>query len=379
MKKVKIGISGLDEMLAFKNLSKNRAKWITKGKAIVPETPYVNKLAKEFHPGIKQVTVGEIIEENKNTKSFILKGENLAPFQAGQYISLKVEIDGKEYARPYTLTSTVKDEFYQITIQREKSGIVSNYMLDKVKVGDTFAISEPSGHFTYSKLRDAKEVVAIAGGSGITPFYTMAKSIVEGIEDFSLIIFYGAKKKEDIIFFEKMSELMFQSDKIKVIYVLSEENHSLYEHGLITKELIDKNTKKGQKSFFVCGPLGLYEYMNEELKKYNYPKKCIRFSPNAPRIIDRKTQNYNLTVIYQDQIEIIPCKSNETLLMSMEKAGIKAKNKCRVGVCGFCRSELLSGEVIMAVDDRRIADEKYNFIHPCVTYPKSDITLKIPD
>lgn len=379
MKKVKVGISGLDEMLAFKNLSKNRAKWIAKGKAIVPETPYVNKLAKEFHPGIKQVTVDEIIEENKNTKSFILKGENLAPFKAGQYISLKVEIDGKEYARPYTLTSTIKDDFYQITIQREKNGIVSNYMLDKVKVGDTFAISEPSGHFTYSKLRDAKEVVAIAGGSGITPFYAMAKSIVEGIEDFSLTIFYGAKKKEDIIFFEKMSELIFQSDKIKIIYVLSEENNPLYEHGLITKELIDKNTKKEQKSFFACGPLGLYEYMNEELKKYNYPKKYIRFSPNAPRIIERKVQNYNLTVIYQDQIEIIPCKSNETLLMSMEKAGIKAKSKCRVGVCGFCRSELLSGEVIMAVDDRRIADEKYNFIHPCVTYPKSDITLKIPD
>lgn len=379
MKKVKIGISGLDEMLAFKNLSKNRAKWIAKGKVTVPETPYVNKLAKEFHPGIKQVTVDEIIEENKNTKSFILKGENLAPFQAGQYISLKVEIDGKEYARPYTLTSTIKDDFYQITIQREKNGIVSNYMIDKAKVGDTFAISEPSGHFTYSKLRDAKEIVAIAGGSGITPFYAMAKSIVEGIEDFSLTIFYGAKKKEDIIFFEKMKELMFQSDKIKIIYVLSEENNPLYEHGFITKELIDKNTKKGQKSFFACGPLGLYEYMNEELKKYNYPKKYIRFSPNAPRIIERKIQNYNLTVIYQDQIEIISCKSNETLLMSMEKAGIKVKNKCRVGVCGFCRSELLSGEVILAVDDRRIADEKYNFIHPCVTYPKSDITLKIPD
>lgn len=379
MKKVKIGMTGLNEMLEFKNLAKNRANWIAKGKVKTPEIPYVNKLAKELHPGLQQVTVAKIIEENKNTKSFILQGENLAPFKAGQYISLKCNINGNDYARPYTLTSTSQDDFYQITIQKEKKGIVSNYMLEKVKVGDTFMVSEPNGHFTYERLRDAKEVVAIAGGSGITPFYAMAKEIVSGVLDISLTIFYGAKRKEDLIFVEELKSLMFQTDKIKVIYVLSEENNPLYEHGYITKELIDKYVPKNQKSFFICGPLGLYEHINEVLKKYNYPKKYIRFSPNAPRIDMKKIEIYDLTVIYQEQIHIIPCKSNETLLMAIEKAGIKAKSKCRVGVCGFCRSELLHGEVVMSVDERRLADEKYHFIHPCVTYPRSNITLKIPD
>lgn len=383
MKKVKVGAIGLDDMLKFKNLGKNRSKWIASGSTEDIQVDPVLKLSKAFHPGLQKVTITDIKEETYHAKTFVLTSEKpLAPFKAGQYISIKVPIEHNIYARPYAITSTkeeAKKGIYTITIVRVPNGIVSNYMLDQAKVGDELYISEPSGVFTYQALRDAYNIVGIAGGSGITPFYAMAKAIVEKEEDFKLTIFYGAKKEKDLLFKDEFDKLMTRSSKLKVIYVLSDETKTSYEKGFITKKLMDKYIPKEEKSFFICGPEGLYTFENEELKAYNLPKKNIRFDAYAPYLKLPRKETYDMTVIQKEKVLFLTCHSNETILMALERQGVLVKNKCRVGTCGLCRSQLLNGEVVMSNDKRRIADAKYNYIHPCVTYPRSNITIKIPD
>ena len=118
-----------------------------------------------------------------------------------------------------------------------------------------------------------------------------------------------------------------------------------------------------------------------ELSKYNLPIKAVRKDATCcgDLAIDNP-KTYTLTVHMRDQVFTIPAKENETLLVAMERAGLNAPNKCRAGGCGYCHSKWLNGEFKIADgrDGRREADRKFGFIHPCVTYPLSDLEIDVP-
>lgn len=165
---------------------------------------------------IQHVIVSEIIDESSDTKSFILtsdssKGTNeLAMFKAGQYISVKLNINEEYATRAYSLASSpahAAKNIYRITVKRVRNGLVSNYLLDNIKVGDSLTISKPTGNFTYNSIRDEKNVIAIAGGSGITPFMSLALAIEDGLEDCDLTIFYSVRTYDDMLF-KKEIELL---------------------------------------------------------------------------------------------------------------------------------------------------------------------------
>lgn len=294
-------------------------------------------------------------------------------------MSLKTMINDSVVSRPYTIASSPKDAIKgTITLAVKKVGLVSTYLFDNAKVGDAYEMSEPSGEFYVDSIRDRKNVVAIAGGCGITPFISMAKAVKEKTEDFNLTIIYGARTLKDILFKNELDALV--SDTIKVIYVLSEEKLDGYENGFITKDLIEKCTNK-ESSFFMCGPNAMYNFVEKELKDLGYIKKYIIQEVNCIENVPLDSPaKYKLTVRIRDEVYTVDAMENETLLVAMERAGISAPNKCRAGVCGFCHSKLLGGQYIVCEgkDGRREADLKFGFIHPCGTYPKSDMDIEVP-
>ena len=153
----------------------------------------------ESIPMWQNVVVKEIIQETEDTKSFILipdkdRGTNdLLPFRAGQYVSLKIHIQDSFVTRAYSLSSSpalVSKNMYRITVKRVPDGLVSNIMLDEIKVGDLLSVSRPMGELGYDKIRDEKNVICVAGGVGITPFISMALAV----KDKDMKIFYLKKK-----------------------------------------------------------------------------------------------------------------------------------------------------------------------------------------
>ncbi len=92
----------------------------------------------------------------------------------------------------------------------------------------------------------------------------------------------------------------------------------------------------------------------------------------------RGNDYYNLTILARGQEVNIPCCARETLLYAMEKNGINAPSKCHVGECGFCRSKLKSGKVKTFDGTIRTADKEYEFIHPCASFPESDVVIELP-
>lgn len=383
----------------FQETAKNRQKRIdTAASSPLPKTFPVNELAKRLHPDRQYMKIEAITEPGPDTKCFRLvpnpqKGTTeCALFQAGQYLNVFLDIQGMKVNRAYSISSSPMDArkgFYELTVKSVHDGLVSCYILDNWKEGDEVEVSAPSGLFTYSPLRDAGTVVGIAGGSGITPFLSMARAIAEGDEDFNLILLYGSRSTEDILYQEAFAGLEAASDKIKVVHVLSEERKEGYEEGFITADLIRRYAPQGEPfSVFLCGPQAMYRFVDQELGSMKLEQKYIRHELFG-EIHDPAAQDdypgcgqstVQITVSVRDVTKTVTGNANDSVMQILEKNGIAVPARCRSGECGFCHSLLKSGQVYIpkGVDGRRLADFKFGYIHPCVAFPLGDLELEVP-
>lgn len=371
-----------DDIKKFLEMANDRRKIIDETPATpLPKTYAVNELSKALHPGVIPAEIIAIEAVGNNCKKITLKStsenKRFPYFKAGQFVTLSSKVGTSFVTRPYSISSSPKEAMkgiLEVTVQ--KAGFFSTYLLEEAKVGDKIVVGEPSGDFYYDTLRDNKNVVAIAGGSGITPFISMIKSLEENSDDFNLTVVYGARTRKDLLIDYKD----VKSSKVKLVIVLSEENVEGYEHGFITGELLTKYLPETY-SVFMCGPNAMYKFVRAEFEKLGVDKYSIRQEHNS--IGNRTVENprtFTLKVHMRDKIYEIPALENETLLASLERAGIKAPSRCKSGSCGFCHSRLISGSyhVEKEHESRRLADFKFGYIHPCCTYPESDMEIDVP-
>ena len=392
----KNALKGLS-IMPFLNQVKTRNKMIEAASDEMPQSIFnVNRVAAALHPARQHVKIAKVTNHG-DAKSYLLiadkeKGtEKLAYFRASQYVSVELNIDGALVNKPYTIRSNPADALgagssYTLTVKLTNPAYASKHILDSWKEGDSLSISGPLGDFYYQELRDAKHVVALAGGSGITPFYSMAAAIVDGIEDFDMTILYGSRSSDGILLKEEIEELAERSKgRVKVVHILSHEEKEGYEHGFITAELIKKYAPEGDYSVFMCGPKAMYDFEDGEMAKLGLPKRRVRKEMSGDYLGVEKNpdyqapqeQEFKLTVDIRGQKQTVACKAGESLLWAMERAGIAAPSRCRSGECGWCHSRLVSGKYFCPkeADGRRLADEKFGWIHPCCTFPLSDMEI----
>ena len=367
-------------------------------KALPPTDSYKpNQIANALHPEVQYLKVSKIVEHGTDAKSFYLepnaeKGTtSLAWFSAGQYLSISLEIGNIKLSRPYSLASSPREALnghYMLTIKRVKDGLASNYILDNWAVGSEVTASEPLGVFTYEPLRDANTVIGIAGGSGITPFRSLAKAIADGDEDANLILLYGSRTLEDAIFQDEFKVLEKTCNKFKLVNVLSHEEIDECENGFITAELIKKYAPEVDYSSFLCGPQAMYDFVDKEIATLGLRRKFVRhelfgeyFNPSKEADYPSNVApEFKVTVRIAGTEQTITASADTSLLRSLEANGIAAPAHCRSGECGWCHSRLVSGEVYTpkSVYGRREADFIYGYIHPCCAFPLSDVTIEVP-
>lgn len=369
---------------------------------------HIKDLAQELHPSKTEVTVTKVEDVSPTARKFTFEakeGYKLPPFQAGQYVSLDLNIDGTVTTRPYSICSapyqarTGEHPFFEITVRngRPGQGFASSWLYANVKERMEFTAHLPFGWLYYEPLRDAKHIVALAGGSGITPFYSMAQEIAHGTLDADLTILYGSQNTKDIILVKQLTEVENQCDRVRFVNVISNEPEYEGEKGFLSADLIKKYSKGQDCTYFVCGPLPMYNFVAGELKKLNVPERRIRFELfGAPRDVT-KAVGYNghteevkpyagdpdkvwkLTVCRGIQEDVIEAKASEPIAVALERAGIPNNTRCRSGACGYCRCQLLEGDVFIpnTGDGRRYADKKFGYVHACSTWPLSDVKIRL--
>lgn len=359
-------------------------------------------LAKALHPKRQYLKIAAVTKRAEDCKTFTLvpnteKGTSeLAYFAAGKYLTVFETIEGMSVTRAYSLSSSPKDSLegkYELTIKLVDGGLMSRFILNNWKVGTEVEVSAPEGHFDYQPLRDAKKVVCLAGGSGITPFVSMANAIADGDEDFEMTLLYGSRNKDVIIFKDELDAIMAKCDKVKVVHVLSDKDADVsgdgFESGFITADLIKKYAPDNENySVFICGPQHMYDFLDKELEKLNLEKKFIRHemfgefhNPSAqPDYPAGVPETVNITVTIQDMTTTVTGSSNDSVMQILEKNKISVPARCRSGECGFCHSHLLSGKVYVPehLEYRRLADYKFGCIHPCCSFPLTDLVIEVP-
>ena len=395
---VKVGLIGKFDMLKFKNMAKVREQAIQAAPAKEINGDFqININAKKLHPDYQRLVITDIIEHaDAKAKTFVFKREDGEPFpyfRAGQYISLKLPLEGSFVTRSYSLCSSPKEALSgiaAITIRSNPGRFAADKLLETLKVGDVITSSDPQGFFYYEDLRDAKTVIGLAGGSGITPFLSMAYALRDGIEDFNLVLLFGSRDEKNILFKKELDEIAAACPKFKVIHVLSDEEKEGYEHGFITADLIKKYAPENEEySVYLCGPEAMYRFLKPEIAKLGLPERLFRRKmidvtkevwncPGYPT--DCKGKSFNVTVKQGASEYKIKAAAEEPVLVAIERAGIKAPSRCRSGECGWCRSRLLSGTVYIPEENelRRWADVKYGYIHPCSSFPTSDLVIEVP-
>jgi ferredoxin-NADP reductase len=398
---MRVTIKGhIRDMLAFRRLVPSRRKRFARAPVESPGLQPVNRLAQQLHPKRQQLVIAEVREETGTTRTYKLVPDpgsdtgQVAYFRPGQYLSLKVQVSGVQITRPYSISSAPcealgSDGFYEITVKKTEDGFLTPHAWDHWTVGTPIVSSGPCGQFYHEPMRDARQIVGLAGGSGITPFCSMAKEIVYGDMDAELLLLYGSSDEDDIVYYELFRELEEESGgRIRVVHVLSCEEVTLEgcEQGFITADTIRKYADVDNSSFFVCGPQAMYEFVAGELAALALPSRRIRRevygevaditqTPGFPSAVTGET--FQLRVHIGGLTTEIPAKAVETVLVALERAGLAPPSECRSGECGFCRAQLVSGEVYIRpdTDGRRAADKQFGIIHPCSSYPLSDLEV----
>ncbi len=362
----------------------------------------LENLHNNLHPGKIWVEVSDIIELSHDTKLFRLiparTTEALPPFRAGQYIGIAVDIDSVHTVRPYSLVSSPNQHaYYEIGIRRKDDGFVSPYFLDQLKVGDIMEATEPSGNFYHNNAFHGEDLVFIAGGCGITPFISMLRDISERMLPINVTLIYGCLTEDDILFREELEDLQKRRPNFNFTCILSEPNDSWKgECGFISNEVISNSIGPIDKKFFyIVGNRDMYHYIKGELdtlgvkqhrmiyEVYGIPDDITTIEGWSNEIDKSKKVKIKIDFFKEGlkQTEEIEGLCSEPILVSLERAknlNILIDSGCRSGTCGLCRTKLISGDVFMAPEvHMREMDHIYGFIHPCISYPISDIHLDL--
>ena len=371
-----------EDIKLFMSMADRRRQLIDESPATPINFDYgVNRLAKQLHPGIIKAKIVDKKDVGVGCQKITLMSKSddgtFPYFRAGQFIAVSSKVSDSFITRPYSIASApwmALAGLMEIIVQ--KKGIFSSYLVDDLKMDDEVYVSEPAGDFYHDDIRDKGHVLAIAGGSGVTPFVSMMRAIMEGIEDYSLTLLYGVRTPEYMV----IDPDDFKDDRIKIIPVVSEGEYEGYRHGFIDADLIEKYLDD-DTSVFMCGPDSMYAHVRKQLEELGYPLEKVRQERNT--IGNREVKEFktcSLTVHIRDKVYDLEARNDETIMTAMERAGLAAPSRCRNGTCGFCHSRVISGQYHVSTEDdfRRAADKKFNYIHPCCTYPESDMEIDVP-
>ena len=386
----------LQDVGGASRVTKLREENFAKGSPIPDPRDPIREMADKLHPEHMLFKVVDIREASPSSRIFRFESADghIPVFQSGQYVNFRLKIGESLLSRPYTISSApyearTEHPFFEITVRRNVPYLVPDYLFENVKVGDTLEGALPFGFFYWEPLRDSKEIVALAGGSGITPFHSMAKEIAYGkMKGCKITILYGSVKANDIVLKKELDEIEKACPDVKVVHVLSDEPDWPGEKGFITREIIEKYSTP-DCSYMFCGPLAMFRFVKKALDEMGISGRRFRHDvvnnpadvstlPGYPKGTEKKT--FKITVLRGIHEDVIEAKASEPVAVALERSGIAIDTHCRNGECGFCRSQLLSGEIFVSPigDGRRRMDKELGWFHACSSWPLTDLKIKIP-
>ncbi|CAM3983520.1 NO-inducible flavohemoprotein [Mesobacillus thioparans] len=247
---------------------------------------------KDFRPFI----VAKRVEESEVITSFYLKpvdGKAIASFKPGQYISIKLEIEGEEFThiRQYSLSDAPGKDYYRISVKKEAGmespdGKVSNYLHNSVEEGEVLQISAPAGDFFLDTQKDTP-VVLLSGGVGLTPMVSMLNTVAELQPEKEVTFIHAAQNGKVHALKDEVAATAAKAKVNSVVFYdqpteEDRQNNSFDVEGYITKEWLKENVNLEQSDFYFCGPVPFMKAVNSALKDLGVAEDRIHFEFFGP-------------------------------------------------------------------------------------------------
>jgi ferredoxin-NADP reductase len=364
--------------------------------------------------------VSEIFEETPGVKTFRLidvAGGKIPFVQLpGQFVTLTVRPDGEPVTRSYTIASSpTQPDYCEITVKREDQGVVSGYLHQLVHVGELLQIMGPAGRFTFTEP-DGDSVVLIAGGVGVTPFISIIRYLTDRSWKGDIYLFFTCRDQGSIIFREELEYLQHRYPNLHVFIVLTRAQGELkepYLGGHITKELLNQRVPEiATRRIHICGPPKMIDAVAQMLNELDVPKGNVKTElfaspppeppaatgggmppatppgpepagpppapppeepapaagqePAPPPAAADAPAATAAVVTFAKSNKTAILTPDKSVLEASEDVGVNIDYSCRVGTCGVCKTQLLSGSVTQAVQDALSEEEKrQNIILAC--------------
>ena len=348
----------------------------------------IRSLIDRLHPSRLNLRVSDILDESPSARTLRLVSPEgyLPPFQAGQYLSVVADIGPVRTSRPYSLSSPPNQRgYYDITVRNVENGFVAPHLLNRIEPDQTIETSAPSGCFYFNPLIHDRTSVFIAGGSGITPFMSMIREVVECGLDRTIYLFYGNRSDTDILFHEELLRISRRFRRVTYVPVIETPSPRYdgakgYITGTLMKEVMGGT---GGRTYYLCGPPAMYDFCLAELDGLGIPRHKIRremygpapditCNPGWPPHVGRDT-TFAVRIRGRGEIH---ARAGEPLLNSLERNGIFVPAQCRSGECSLCRVKLISGRVFQPAGVLlRKSDRQFGYIHSCAAYPLEDLEI----
>ena len=326
--------------------------------------------------------VGLITRETPEVQTFRLVSPTSPElpfhFLPGQYLNLTLMVDGQKVLRSYTIASSpTRADFCELTIKREELGVSSKHMHDAIREGDLLDISAPAGRFTFTGS-EAKSLVLVAAGVGITPLMSKIRYLTDMDWSGEIHLIFAAKTKSDIIFREELDALQQRFPKLRVTLILSREPGTTWqgERGRITREFLSRVVDDiRSKRVHICGPDAMMEAAVAMLRELGVPDKQIKLESftraavagtkaeaPAESTISTKGDEVAASITFAQSGKSKPMTMKQTILQASEDLGVEIPHDCQAGVCGTCKTKLISGRVVMDVEAALDASDRANNI-----------------
>ena len=326
--------------------------------------------------------------------SFQMKEEwhELFDFKQGQHLTLKAQIDGEEVRRSYSLCSSPLDKEWKVAIKKIEDGKFSTFANELLQKGNILEVMPPNGRFFVEiEPNKAKNYVAFAAGSGITPIFSIIKTHLKLEPKGTFTLFYTNKTVASIILKEEIEALKnIFLDRFEVFYFLTQEDRNIpLFKGRIDRQKLDTIFKmllntKDIHHFFLCGPAEMIFTIKDYLIEKGIEQKRIHFelfttsslvqNGKKRKFRQQSGENCNITISEGGKsFQFNMSQASNNILDAALSQGADLPYACKGGVCCTCRAKLLEGKVEMEVNYALEQEEIDNgFILACQSIPMSE-------
>lgn len=332
----------------------------------------------------KKLIIKEIREEVKGFKTFTFTEESSAEidYQAGQYLTLLHPRFPEEVRRSYSIISApVLNEPLTIGVKRIDNGIFSRHLIDNAKPGDELLTIGAAGFFVLPhNMQDYEQLFFLAAGSGITPIFSLIKTVLNIYPKVPVVLIYSNASKEKTIFkteLETLATSFPDNFKFEFIYSNSPDLSRAHLHRELLVYFLQKfMVSSPEKTLaFTCGPkeymrMCMYGFRFVNIPAENIRKEIFNIEKAVPKIEPPDSDQHLVTILQVEAKKEIPVQFPVSILQAARKHGISLPYSCETGKCGNCVAKVLKGKIWMAYNEVLTErDLQQGLILTCVGFP----------